>query len=329
MVNTKTKIPYDISNQEFESARFKSMLNSLKYLLIGRNNELLSFDKIKEDLGLRNQRYLGIQTVEVDSIVGSLDRYKDFDRFFLPKKAHLQARWAKIHNLMASDVILPPAKLYKVGDIYFVYDGNHRVSVAKKTGVKYIDAEVIEFVTDVPLTPDMDPNEIFILAEREKFFNLTKLDKSRPDSIKIRVTAPGQYDALLGQINKLMVQMNEDRKADEKMVTFEEAATIWYDKIYLPAIEIIKHYGLLEKFPDRTKTDLYIWINEHKRYLSLKYGREVVIKFAAKDILNRYSGNPFKKLKLKLINLKYRILKYFRYSEKKSEKKPEGKPENF
>jgi hypothetical protein len=143
MVNTKTKIPYDISNQEFESARFKSMLNSLKYLLIGRNNELLSFDKIKEDLGLRNQRYLGIQTVEVDSIVGSLDRYKDFDRFFLPKKAHLQARWAKIHNLMASDVILPPAKLYKVGDIYFVYDGNHIVSVAKKTGVKYIDAEVI------------------------------------------------------------------------------------------------------------------------------------------------------------------------------------------
>jgi hypothetical protein len=225
---------------------------------------------------------------------------------------------------MASDVILPPVKLYKVGDIYFVYDGNHRVSVAKKTGVKYIDAEVIEFVTDVPLKPDMDPNKIFILAEREKFFNLTKLNKNRPDSVKIRVTAPGQYDALLGQINKLMVQMNEDRKADEKMVTFEEAATIWYDQIYLPAIEIIKHYGLLDKFPDRTKTDLYIWINEHKRFLSLKYGREVVIKFAAKDILNRYTGNPFKRLKLKLIDLKNRVSDNFRNLRKRQERKRPG-----
>ena len=114
---------------------------------------------------------------------------------------------------MASDVILPPVKLYKVGDIYFVYEKSQVMS--KKTGVKYIDAEVIEFVTDVPLTPDMDPNEIFIWL-REKFLILRSWIRARPDSVKIRVTAPGQYDALLGQINKLMVQMNEDRKADEK-----------------------------------------------------------------------------------------------------------------
>jgi hypothetical protein len=301
-----TNTPYDISNQEFESARFKSLLNNLKYLLVGRNNELLSFEKVKEGFSLYRQRYLGVQTVRVDSIVGSLDRYRDFDRYFLPKKVHLQSRWARIHNLMASDVILPLVKLYKVGEIYFVFDGNHRVSVSKKTGVKYIDAEVTEFITDTPLTPDMNPNKIFVLAEREKFLNVTGLKKKRPD-ISIRVTAPGQYDFLLGQINKLMIQLNENKKADEKMVTFEEASLIWYDSIYLPAIEAIKHYGLLEKFPNRTKTDLYIWINEHKRYLSLKYGREVVIKFAAKDILFRYN-NPFRRLRLKLINLKYKVL---------------------
>lgn len=310
MANINTS--YNVSNQEFESARFKSLLNSLKYFLIGRNNELLSFDKVKEGFGLHKQRYLGVKTVRVDSIIGSLDRYRDFDRYFLPKKNHLQNRWAKIHNLIASDVILPPVKLYKVSGIYFVFDGNHRVSVSRKTGVKYIDAEVTEFMIDVPLTHDMDPNKIFVLAEREKFFNITQLRKNRPDIVKIRITAPGQYDVLLGQINKLMVQLNENRKVDEKMVTFEEASLIWYDNIYLPAIEIIKHYGLLEKFPTRTKTDLYIWINEHKRYLSLKYGREVVIKFAAKDILSRYSGNPFRKLRLKLINLKYKILGFLR-----------------
>jgi len=309
MANINTS--YNISNQEFESARFKSLLHSLKYFLIGRNNELLSFEKVKEGFSLYKQRYLGIQTVRVDNIVGSLDRYRDFDRYFLPKKVHLQSRWAKIHNLIARDVILPPVKLYKVGEIYFVFDGNHRVSVSKKTGVKYIDAEVTEFITDTPLTPDMNPNKIFILAERERFLNVTGLKKNRPD-IKIRITAPGQYDVLLGQINKLMVQLNENKKIDEKMITFKEAALIWYDNIYLPAIEIIKHYGLLEKFPNRTKTDLYIWINEHKRYLSLKYGREVVIKFAAKDFLFRYSSSPFRRFKLKLIDLKYKVLKFLR-----------------
>ncbi len=302
---------YNISSQEFESARFKSLLNSLKYFLIGKNNQLLSFEEVKKEFKLYKQRYLGIRTVKVNNIVGSLDRYRDFDRYFLPKKDHLQRRWAEIHNLIVRDIILPPVKLYKVGEIYFVFDGNHRVSVSRERGVKYIDAEVTEFITGTPLKPDMDPSEIFILAERERFFKITKLNEKRPDN-KIKITAPGQYDFLLGQINKLMVQLNENKKEDEKEITFEEASLIWYDDIYIPAIEIIKHYGLLEKFPNRTKTDLYIWINEHKRYLSLKYGKEVVIKFAARDFLERYSSNPLRRLKLRLTNLKYRILNSFK-----------------
>ena len=304
------EIVNNVSNQEFESARFRSLLTSLKYFLIGRNNELLSFEKIKKGFELYKQKYLGIQTIPIDVIVGSFDRYKDFDRYFLPKKVHLQQRWAKIHNLIARDVILPPVKLYKIGEIYFVIDGNHRVSVSKKLGVKYIDAEVTEFITDISITSNMDPKEIFILTEREKFLNVTGLKQNRPE-IKIRITVPGQYDFLISQINKLMVQLNENKKADEKLNTFKETSLIWYDNIYLPAIEIIKNYGILEKFPNRTKTDLYIWINEHKRYLSLKYGREVVIKFAAKDFLYRYSKNPFRRLKLRLINLKYRNYKNF------------------
>jgi hypothetical protein len=299
------------SNKEFENAIFVSLLKNLKYLLVGRNNELLSFEKIKKGFGLYKRNNLGISPVSVEDIIGSIDRYNDFDRYFLPKKAHLQRRWAQIHNLLLRDVILPPVKLYKVGKVYFVLDGNHRVSVSKKMGVKYIDAEVIEFITDIEITADMDPKDIFILIERENFLNSTGLKNSRPD-IKTRVTAPGQYDILLGQINKLLVQLNENIKEDEKLLTFEEASLIWYDGIYLPAIESIKSYGILEKFPNRTKTDLYIWINEHKRYLSLKYGREVVIKFAAKDIMLRYSKNPFRRVSLSMVNLRFRLIKKFR-----------------
>jgi len=298
----------DVSSQAFENARFISLLKNLKYLLIGRNNELLSFEKIKKGFGLYKQASLGVQVVSVEDIVGSFDRYRDFDKFFLPKKNHLQYRWAHIHNLLVRDVILPPVKLYKVSEIYFVVDGNHRVSVSKKIGVRFIDAEVIEFLTDANITREMDPKDIFIQIEREKFLNVTGLKLNRPD-IKTRITSPGQYDVLLGQINKLMVQLNENRKDGEKLISFKEASLIWYDDIYLPAIEVIKNYGILEKFPNRTKTDLYIWINEHKRYLSLKYGREAVIKFAANDFILRYRKNPFRRIKLKLINFKYKIMK--------------------
>jgi len=304
----ETRKDYNSSNQAFENARFVSLLKNLKYFLIGRNNELLSFEQIKKGFGLYKQVNLGIQVVPLESIVGSFDRYKDFDRYFLPKKNHLLCRWAHIHNLLARDVILPPVLLYKVSEIYFVVDGNHRVSVSKKMGVKYIDAEVVEFFTDAVITAEMNPQDIFIQIEREKFLNVTALKQNRPD-IKIRITSPGRYDFLLGQINKLMIQLNENKKDTKKLVTFQDASLMWYDNIYLPAIEIIKSYGILEKFPDRTKTDLYVWINEHKRYLSLKYGREVVIKFAANDIVLRYNKNIFRKVKLKLTNLKYRIKK--------------------
>jgi hypothetical protein len=128
----------------------------------------------------------------------------------------------------------------------------------------------------------------------------------------MRITVPGAYDILLRQIGKFMDQHNKCEKDPKEHMDFKQAALCWYDNIYLPAIEIIKHYGILEKFPNRTKTDLYIWINEHKRYLSLKYGKDVIIKFAAKDIALRYNKNPLRKFRLKLIALRYGIGKRLR-----------------
>jgi len=299
------------SKQEFENARFKSLLNSMKFFLIGRENELLSFDKIKKGLGLRNQRYLGIKTVKIDEIVGSVDRYKDFDKHFLPKKTHLIQRWANIYRAFSSDIALPLVKLYKVGNIYFVVDGNHRVSVAKKVGARYIDAEVTEFITKIPVTRNMDPKDMFILTERENFLDLTKLKKNRPDA-KINITIPGKYNFILKQINKLMNQLNEDKKEGEEKINFEEASLYWYDNIYLPAISIINHYRIMENFPTRTESDLYVWINEHKRYLSLKYGRPIVLKFAAKDFSRKYKEKLWLRIKLKIINLRYKILSKLR-----------------
>lgn len=295
------------AKSEFESARFRVLFNNLKSYISGKENKLLSFEEISRGLNLHNQKYLGIKTIDIDDIVGSIDRYKDFDRHFLPRKTNLEHRWSNIYSAYKKNIDLPLVKLYKAGNIYFVLDGNHRVSVAKRMGMKYIDAEVTEFTTKIPISREMDPIDMFILAEREKFLNLTKLKENRPD-IKIRLTIPGKYDFLLEQINNHMYNLNKNIK--EKEITFEEAAADWYDNIYLPAINIIERYKIIENFPNRTKSDLYVWIVGHKYYLKNKYGKDIGLTDAAYDFSTRYSegfwpkaklitSNFFKKLRLK------------------------------
>src|SRR3972149_5534649 len=259
------------AKSEFESARFNALLNNLKSYISGKENKLLSFEEISKGLNLHNQKYLGIRTVDVDDIVGSIDRYKDFDRFFLPVKTNLEHRWSNIYSAYKKNIDLPLVKLYKVGNIYFVLDGNHRLSVAKRMGIKYLDAEVIEFTTKIPVSREMDPIDMFILAEREKFLNLTKLKKNRPN-IKIRLTVPGKYDFLS-----------------------------------LPAINIIDKYKIIENFPNRTKSDLFVWIIGHKYYLKDKYGKEIELKEAAYDFSTRFSEGLLPGVKLMIVNFLKKI----------------------
>jgi len=114
-------------------------------------NRLLSFDEVKGSLGAFNQVFLGMRIVPVEKIVGSVNRYEDFDRTFLPTKASLETRWKRIDRAFRCSEELPPVSLYKVGDRYFVVDGNHRVSVARHQGVESIDAEVIEIRSRMPI----------------------------------------------------------------------------------------------------------------------------------------------------------------------------------
>src|SRR5207249_10794535 len=111
----------------------------------------LSFEEVQRALPIHGQVYKGIQQVPLADIVGSVDRYQDFDRHFLPTQSFTRPRWESVDIANLTDVTLPPVQLYRVGDVYFVKDGNHRVSVAKEKGMEFIDAEVIECPTTVPL----------------------------------------------------------------------------------------------------------------------------------------------------------------------------------
>ena len=140
-------------DSDFTHARRRAFLRRIRARLRKdlACNRLLSFDEVKGSLGAFNKVYLGMRIVPVEKIVGSVNRYRDFDRTFLPTKASLKTKWKRIDRAFHRGEELPPVSLYKVGEKYFVVDGNHRVSVARYQGVESIDAEVIEIRSQMPI----------------------------------------------------------------------------------------------------------------------------------------------------------------------------------
>ncbi len=159
---------------DFNRARFKSFINQVFSVLSGQRNNLLSYDDIKEKLRIGGPIYRGMKTVRVDQIAGSLNRYHEFDRAFLPKEDQLAGRWTKVDRAFYQDVHLPPVVLYKVGEVYFVVDGHHRVSVAREQGQEFIEAEVRECATRVNLTASIRPEDLEILGSKVDFLERLK-----------------------------------------------------------------------------------------------------------------------------------------------------------
>jgi hypothetical protein len=278
-------------DSDYSTARTKALFNSVLARLAGRPNRLLSFDQVKDKLHLRGSVYCGIQTVPVKSIIGSIDRYRDFDRAFLPAQSFTGERWKAINRAFYRDEALPPVKLYQVGEAYFVLDGHHRVSVAREHGGEFIDAEVIEVQSRVPLTPDVDARDLEILGEYDAFLRRTQLDKLRPEQ-NIRFTIAGGYERLLEHIavHRYFMGMDEQREVDEA-----EAVMHWYDTVYLPIVEVIREQGILADFPGRTESDLYLWLMDHMHYLRESQG-EVDPTDAAQEFAAEFSERPLNKL---------------------------------
>jgi len=167
--------------------------------LTQHSNELIPFDEVLKQMPLRGQHYLGYRQVRLDEIVGSVSRYQDFDRAFLPRQTSTRERWESIDLAHLQDVELPPVELYKIGGIYFVKDGNHRVSVARGKGQVFIDASVIEIDVPLEIGKDFKQQDLALKHEQARFLESTWLASLQPDA-KIEFTFPGQYDKLLEHI---------------------------------------------------------------------------------------------------------------------------------
>lgn len=282
----------DQARIDFDTARRKAFWNEIVSFLSGRPNRLLSWDEVRDKLGVRGQVYWGIRAVPVDKIIGSVGRYRDFDRVFLPTQDRTASRWRSIARAHYDDVSLPPVKLYKIGDAYFVLDGNHRVSVAREQGVEFVDAEVIEAATRVPVTADLDAGDLEIKGEYTRFLERTRLDEVRPDQ-RIEFTIGGGYERLLEHIAVHRYFMGLEQ---QRFIPEDEAVCDWYDHVYLPLVHIICEKGILADFPGRTETDLYLWTMDHQHYLRERFGPVVGTEQAAEHFADHYTTRPIKRL---------------------------------
>ena len=252
---------YDsLAYEDFERAYHRSWWRKLVARLTGRSNELLPFDEVREALPYRGQRDIGLQVVPLNKIVGSVGRYRDFDRAFLPIQRQTSERWVNIRKAHYRDVALPPVDLYKIGDVYFVKDGNHRVSVARDRNQTDIDAYVTEIDIPFRLTADMDIDSVQQEKAYGQFRQDTQLDQLRPDA-DLHLSNPAEYARLREHVAAHHYYLGTERQSD---VSYAEAVESWYDSVYRPLVDAIEAQGLRRQFPGMTAADLYLRVSEYQ-----------------------------------------------------------------
>jgi hypothetical protein len=280
--------PFDArAKEDFNRARLRESVVRLLSLLTNEKDSLLSLSEVKALLRPSSEVYRGMRTVPIAKIVGSEGRYLDFNRYFLPRHSHLRGRWESVDRAHYHQIVLPAVTLYEIGGVYFVRDGNHRVSVGRMQKVEFIDAEVIRLESRIPMSPEMtveDLRRAVIDLEQKAFLDETGFGRLYPQA-ELRFTATGRYDELVRHINGHKYYMNLSR-SDE--IAFQDALRSWYENVYRPITRVIEEEHLLDAFPGRTVADLYVWIVRHWDELKGKYGQAYPLRKAAVDYRERF-----------------------------------------
>jgi hypothetical protein len=258
------------AEDHFSDARRGAFLRDIAALVQGQSNKLLPYHEISRRTAPESESYRGIQTIPLNKVVGSVDRFNDFDREFLPRNNRTMARWQRIDRAWHDGVRLPPIEVIKVGDIYFVKDGNHRVSVARQHGQEYIEAEVIEEHLRPPFDASMSTPELLLQAEYANFLYRTNLDRLRPGH-DIRPGGLNDYDALWNQIESHRRWLEEEY--EKRPVAVEEAVTRWYDNVYTPLVTVMQDHDVQRICPNRTEADMYLWAMSRRDELYDLYSR--------------------------------------------------------
>ena len=271
--------------QNFRSARQKAILSEIIARFKGKSTELLAFEEVRQKLKAQVSSKKILKEIPISAIVGSVNRYQDFLRDFLPRGNIDMERWSNIDLANQGMKGLPPIEVYQIDEVYFVIDGNHRVSVAKQLGATEIEAYVTEVQSRVSLTADVRPDDLILKSEYAEFLENTNLDKLRPEA-ELSVTVPGQYEVIEEHIAVHRYFMGIEQQHE---ITSTDAIIDWYDNVYFPVVSIIRDKGLLIDFPIRTETDLYLWIADHRAALEEDLKSQVTFASAMDDLADQFS----------------------------------------
>jgi nucleotide-binding universal stress UspA family protein len=277
---------YVTAISDFREARRRAAMEQILARLRGGSADLLSYEEVREKLKAQVSQAVELKEIPLAAIVGSVGRYTDFTRSFLPKHDSDRERWARVEMAVTDLSGTPPIEVYQIGDVYFVRDGHHRVSVARKFGATQIQAYVTEIHSRVPLSPDTQADDLILKAEHAGFLEKTSLDRLRPGA-DASTTVPGSYQTLEEHIEVHRYFMGLEQQRE---IPYEEAVAHWYDEVYWPVVQAIRGQGILDDFPGRTETDLYLWVAEHRAVLEQTLGWEIETEMAIADLATRHSS---------------------------------------
>jgi uncharacterized ParB-like nuclease family protein len=252
--------------QDFDSARARAFWRNLRTILTGRADRLRSIDPMLRAAGMEGRAFGGVHEIPVEKIAGSVApdlKTGDFDPGFLPLNRRMRDRWTRIYQAMVEGDELPPIDVYKVDDRYYVIDGHHRVSVARRLGRPVINARVINVKTRAPLGPEVDCAAQLRAAEYAAFLEVTQLHRTRPQA-RLECSRLGRYDEIMQHIAGHRYFLSLEQHRD---VSLQEAAASWYDHVYHPIAEAIRKHDVLERLQGWTEADVYVEIT--RRWLAL------------------------------------------------------------
>jgi hypothetical protein len=215
----------------------------------GDINVMLPLDEVVEALGRVGERRLGLQSIPLDSIVGSVNRTREFDRRFRPRSSRVRPRWERIAVAQRRGEPMPPIRVYRVGDMHFVDDGHHRVSVARALGHTHIDAYVTEVLTKVPVS-ELRASELPLKSHERLFWERVPLLPGDRDHI--RLTDPWGYAELAEGVEAWGFRAIQGR---HEAMSREEVAGAWFHDEYLPVVEALREAGLIGS---GTETEAYM-----------------------------------------------------------------------
>ncbi|MEA2307888.1 MAG: hypothetical protein QOG86_1083 [Thermoleophilaceae bacterium] len=248
-----TGFPGSDARDDFSRARRRRAIASLAARLRrepGDVEHVLPFEEVVEALGRVSERSLGLRTIPLDSIVGTVGRTTEFDRSFRPTSNRTRQRWERIADAQRRGEAMPPISVYRIGDLHFVRDGHHRVSVARAQGRTDIDAYVTEVTTRVGIDPGMSVHDL-PLKGHERLFR-ERVPLSDTEFAEVRLSDPWRYGALAEGVEAWGFRLAQGTR---ELLSRDEVAHAWLHDEFRPVVAMLREADLIGKGTD---ADAYV-----------------------------------------------------------------------